>query len=177
MHSLGQSDLQHLRLATALLSAPGRLCEDVPRAPRRDRLVEVRTRQRQSALPGLHGPLRVRAERGERDVPLAQGNGRDHCIDGDQAAMTLAEQIERAFDYRGYVTVSRHEGGQVVGYIYARGPTYIEMFDETATRRTRLPVDEVAAVALTGDDTAARAQRMWEKRKGALEPTDASVWG
>ncbi len=91
--------------------------------------------------------------------------------------MTLAEQIERAFDYRGYVTVSRHDGGQVVGYIYDRGPTYIEMFDETATRRIRLPVDEVAAVALTGDDTAARAQRMWEKRKGALEPTDASVWG
>ena len=75
------------------------------------------------------------------------------------------------------MTVSRRDGARVVGFVYDRGPTHIEMFDETATRRFRVPVDEIAEIELTGDDTAARAQRMWEKRKGSLEPTDTSVWG
>jgi adenosylhomocysteine nucleosidase len=91
--------------------------------------------------------------------------------------VTLEDRIEQAFGYRGYVTVSRRDGSKLVGFVYDRGPAHIEMFDESATARIRVPVAEVADIELTGDDTAARAHRMWERRKGALEPKESSVWG
>ncbi len=47
MHALGQPDLQHLRLAAALLPARRRLLRDVSRADGDDRLGPLRPRQRQ----------------------------------------------------------------------------------------------------------------------------------
>ncbi len=89
----------------------------------------------------------------------------------------LSEQLERAFDYRGYVTISRHDGSEQVGFIYDRGPTYVEMFDESASNRIRIALDDIADVALSGEDSAARAQRSWERRRGTLESRQTSVWG
>lgn len=79
--------------------------------------------------------------------------------------------IDQAFDYRGYVTLTRRDGTTLVGFVYDRGPAHVELFDETATQRVRVAVDEIVGVALTGEDSAARAQRIWERRKGALEPS------
>jgi nucleoside phosphorylase len=89
----------------------------------------------------------------------------------------LTDLIDEAFDYRGYVTVSRRDGGKLVGFIYDRTPTHVEMFDESATHRVRVAVDEIAAIELTGEDSAAKAQKIWERRKGSLEPPETSAWG
>jgi len=89
----------------------------------------------------------------------------------------LAARVDRAFDYRGYVTVSRRDGSTLVGFVYDRGATYIEMFDESAARRIRIAMSEIADIELTGEDSAAKAQRIWERRKGALEPPETSAWG
>ena len=88
----------------------------------------------------------------------------------------VVELIERAFDYRGYVTVVRHDGTKLVGFVYDRSPAHIEMFDEKAATRIRLAVEDIADVELTGEDSAAKAQRIWERRKGALEPPGTSSW-
>ena len=88
----------------------------------------------------------------------------------------LAQLIDQAFDYRGYVTLSRHDGTQLVGFVYDRGPAHVEMFDEAAKTRIRLAVDDIASVELTGEDSAAKAQRIWERRKGSLEPAEAEAW-
>ncbi len=93
------------------------------------------------------------------------------------AGRTLAEQIERAFDYRGFVTVEKKDGSALVGFVYDRGPGFVEMFDESATRRIRIPTSEIAAVELSGEDTAARATAIWERRKGKLESAATSAWG
>ncbi|HEX3758927.1 MAG TPA: hypothetical protein VHW23_09485 [Kofleriaceae bacterium] len=85
--------------------------------------------------------------------------------------------LDRAFDYRGYVTLSQRDGGRLVGFIYDRGPAHVELFDEAARRRIRLPVDQITGVEFTGEDSAARAQQIWERRKGALEPADTAAWG
>src|SRR5581483_7609278 len=78
---------------------------------------------------------------------LSTGDGRDGPGDGDRASMSdarLAELVDRAFDYRGYVTVRRTDGSELVGFVYDRGASHIELFDGSAargrsSRATRLP--------------------------------------
>ncbi|HEY6912135.1 MAG TPA: hypothetical protein VI356_22340 [Myxococcales bacterium] len=89
----------------------------------------------------------------------------------------IAELVERAFDYRGYVTVVRRDGSQLVGYLYDRGNAHVDLLDERAEVRTRLPLAEIADLRLTGEDAAARSQAHWERRKGALEPRDTPAHG
>ncbi|HET9623423.1 MAG TPA: hypothetical protein VFP84_18750 [Kofleriaceae bacterium] len=89
----------------------------------------------------------------------------------------MAERIDEAFDYRGFVTVSRRDGTQLVGFIYDRSPTHVEMFDEACVERLRVPVSEIASIELTGEDSAAKATKIWERRKDSLESPNTSAWG
>jgi adenosylhomocysteine nucleosidase len=89
----------------------------------------------------------------------------------------LADLVERAFDYRGYVTVRRNDGSELVGFVYDRGPSHLELFDETATKRVRVDLDQVVDIAFTGEDAARKSQEIWERRKGKLEPRDTPAWG
>jgi len=88
-----------------------------------------------------------------------------------------AELVDRAFDYRGYVTVVCRDGSELVGYLYDRGPAHVDLLDETANRRTRLARDEIADIRFTGDDPVQRSQEIWERRKGALEPAESPAYG
>jgi adenosylhomocysteine nucleosidase len=96
---------------------------------------------------------------------------------GPSGPRELRALIDRAFDYRGYVTLSRRDGGPVVGFVYDRGPEHVELFDDAARSRVRLAVDQITGVEFTGEDSAAKAQQIWERRKGALEPPDTAAWG
>jgi len=89
----------------------------------------------------------------------------------------LSELVERAFDYRGYVTVRRADGSEIVGYLYDRGPAHVDLLDETATQRTRLSRDEIVDIRFTGDDPVRKSQEIWERRKGSLEPRDTPAYG
>lgn len=89
----------------------------------------------------------------------------------------LQDLAARAFDYRGYVTVRKRDGSELYGYVYDRGPSYVQILDETATRRTRIPLADIADIAFTGDDPVAKSNRAWELRKGKLEPGSTSAWG
>jgi hypothetical protein len=51
------------------------------------------------------------------------------------------------------------------------------VFDEQIARRIRIPIVEIADVVFSGDDSAAKAQKIWERRHGKLEPGDTSAWG
>ena len=95
--------------------------------------------------------------------------------------------IEKAFDYRGDVTITRKDGTQVTGYLFDRrvGPTLagssIRLMLATTQERPAIPYSEIAGIAFTGRDTAAGksyeawVRKYWEKRsKGetniSLEP-------
>jgi hypothetical protein len=84
--------------------------------------------------------------------------------------MSVGELIERALAYRGYVTVARRDGSLIAGYVYDRGPSHVDMFDETATERIRIQRSEIADIAFTGEDTAAKAQKVWEKKHVEIVP-------
>src|SRR5205814_444284 len=108
------------------------------------------------------------------------GYSRDRRCHGHGTAMTdarLAELVERAFDYRGYVTLRRTDGSELVGFVYDRSASHLDLYDETATRRVRVSLADVADIAFTGDDAARKAQALWERRKGTLEPRETSAWG
>lgn len=88
----------------------------------------------------------------------------------------VTELIDQAFDYRGYVTLSQHDGARLVGFVYDRGPAHVDLLDETAGRRIRVAVDQIADVEFTGEDSAAKAQAMWQRRRAAREPPGTSPW-
>jgi len=89
----------------------------------------------------------------------------------------VADLVEKAFDYRGYVTVLRSDGSELVGYLYDRSRTHVDLLDERAQVRTRLPLEEIADLRFTGEDAAARSQEQWERRKGKLEPRETPAHG
>ena len=89
----------------------------------------------------------------------------------------VAELVEQAFDYRGYVTVRRTDGSELVGFVFNRGASHLELFDETATHRVSVPIEDVAEIEFTGEDTARKSHEMWERRKGTLEPRETPAWG
>jgi hypothetical protein len=84
--------------------------------------------------------------------------------------------IEKAFDYRGDVTISRKDGSQITGYLFDRrvGPTLansvIRLMLAENNQRPSIPYSEIAAIAFTGRDTAAGksyeawVKKYWEKR-------------
>jgi len=92
--------------------------------------------------------------------------------------------IEKAFDYRGDVTITRKnkdddknkDGSQITGYLFDRriGPTLensvVRLMLATGSERPAIPYSEIAAIAFTGRDTAAGksyeawVKKYWEKR-------------
>ena len=79
--------------------------------------------------------------------------------------------IEKAFDYRGDVTVTRKDGSQITGYLFDRriGKTLtdsvIRLMLATANERPSIPYSEIAGIAFTGRDTAAgKSYEAWVKK-------------
>ncbi|MGB9203766.1 MAG: hypothetical protein WCB94_07280 [Terriglobales bacterium] len=84
--------------------------------------------------------------------------------------------IEKAFDYRGDVTISRKDGSQLTGYLFDRriGSTLahsvVRLMLAGSNERPAIPYTEIAAIVFSGRDTAAGksyeawVKKYWEKR-------------
>ena len=79
--------------------------------------------------------------------------------------------LEKAFDYRGDITITRKDGSQVTGYLFDRrvGPTLdnsvIRLMLPTGNDRPAIPYSEIAAIAFSGRDTAAgKSYEAWVKK-------------
>ena len=84
--------------------------------------------------------------------------------------------IEKAFDYRGDVTITRKNGSEITGYLFDRrmGPnleeSVVRLMLAASSERPTVPYSEIAAIAFTGRDTAAGksyeawVKKYWEKR-------------
>ena len=83
--------------------------------------------------------------------------------------------LEKAFDYRGDVTITRKDGAKVEGYIFDRRPgrtladSVVRMLLKDG-QKIAIPYAEIAALAFTGRDTAAGksweawVRKYWEKK-------------
>lgn len=90
----------------------------------------------------------------------------------------LREGLEKAFDYRGDVTITRKDGSTVAGYIFDRrpGPTLadsvVRLYPATG-EATKLSVSygDIAGLAFSGRDPAAGkgweawVKKYWEKKR------------
>jgi hypothetical protein len=88
----------------------------------------------------------------------------------------VRQVLEKAFDYRGDVTITRKDGSKVEGYIFDRrtGKTLadsaVRLFPKDADQKISIPYSEIAALAFSGRDTAAGksfeawVRKYWEKK-------------
>jgi hypothetical protein len=88
----------------------------------------------------------------------------------------VREALEKAFDYRGDITLTRKDGSQVQGYLYDRrtGATLAEslvrIMPSNGASRVSINYSEIAALAFTGRDNAAGktfdawVKKYWEKK-------------
>ena len=74
--------------------------------------------------------------------------------------------LEKAFDYRGDVTITRKDGSTVEGYIFDRKPgktladSAVRLFPKDREEKIAVRYDEIAALEFTGRDAA--AGKSWE---------------
>ena len=91
--------------------------------------------------------------------------------------------LEKAFDYRGDVTLTLKDSSKVEGYIFDRtsGPSlstsYIRVLPKDSGQKVKIAYADIAALAFSGRDTAAGksweawVRQYWEKKdsgQGAL---------
>jgi hypothetical protein len=83
----------------------------------------------------------------------------------------LEEALEKAFDYRGDVTVTRKDGSKVEGYIFDRAlgktlrDSFVRVLPKESNQRVKISYAEIAALAFSGRDTAAgKSWEAWVKK-------------
>ncbi len=88
----------------------------------------------------------------------------------------VRQALEKAFDYRGDVTITRKDGSKVEGYIFDRKPgktladSAVRLFPKDADQKISISYSEIAALAFSGRDTAAGksfeawVRKYWEKK-------------
>jgi hypothetical protein len=89
--------------------------------------------------------------------------GDDRSLEGWDSGVVdgtvLAEVVERAFDYRGDVTVVTRDGRETVGYLFnrdAREPRpFVQLFASEGGAAETIPYAEIRSIRFTGRDTAA----------------------
>jgi len=93
--------------------------------------------------------------------------------------VTLEEVVDRAFDYRGDVTLVRRDGTELIGYLFNRNAEiqgrFVQMFDRAGDGPLTIPYSEIRTIRFTGKDTAAgKSYEAWLRRK-TERPTATAV--
>ncbi|MGE5111535.1 MAG: hypothetical protein ACM3JB_11795 [Acidobacteriaceae bacterium] len=88
----------------------------------------------------------------------------------------IRDALEKAFDYRGDITITKKDGAVVEGYIFDRksGKTLVDslvrVLPKDSNQRQSIPYCDIAALVFSGRDTAAGksweawVRKYWEKR-------------
>jgi hypothetical protein len=129
------------------------------------------------AMP--HGSQTVTAPPVSDDLEVVPGFERENLQGWIPQLATEADiraVIEKAFDYRGDVTITKKDGAEITGYLFDRrigsalDNSMVRLILATSTERPHIPYSEIAALAFTGRDTAAGksyeawVKKYWEKR-------------
>lgn len=83
----------------------------------------------------------------------------------------LREALEKAFDYRGDVTITLKNGSSIEGYIFDRNHSQVRLFPKDSATKISIQYVNIAGLAFTGRDTAAGksweawVKKYWEKKQ------------
>ncbi|WP_158944266.1 hypothetical protein [Granulicella sp. S190] len=88
----------------------------------------------------------------------------------------ITEALEKAFDYRGDITVTRKDGSQVIGYLFDRrtgaslADSFVRILPVNEKTKVSITYSDITALAFSGRDTAAGktfeawVKKYWEKK-------------
>ena len=86
----------------------------------------------------------------------------------------LRQALEKAFDYRGDITVTRKDGSKIEGYIFDRRSagtlkdSQVRLYPRNSNDKVAISYADIAALAFTGRDTAAgKSWEAWMKKYAA----------
>ena len=89
----------------------------------------------------------------------------------------VREAIEKAFDYRGDVTLTQKDGTKIEGYIFDRvggatlSASFVRILPKNGSSRLKIAYSDIAALAFSGRDPAAGkswqawVKKYWEKKE------------
>src|SRR5262252_2682513 len=89
----------------------------------------------------------------------------------------LRQALEKAFDYRGDVSITRKDGSKIEGYIFDRvmgknlADSFVRILSKDSDQRVKIAYSDIAGLAFTGRDTAAGksweawVKKYWEKKE------------
>ncbi|MBB5329253.1 hypothetical protein [Tunturiibacter gelidoferens] len=113
------------------------------------------------------------------EIEVAAGREREQ-LEGWIPALAsdaeIREALEKAFDYRGDITITKKDGSQVVGYLFDRrrgeslSDSFVRLIPSNEKIRVSIAYSEIAAIAFSGRDTAAGktfeawVKKYWEKK-------------
>ena len=79
--------------------------------------------------------------------------------------------LEKAFDYRGDVTITRKDGSKIEGYLFDRrtgrslAESSVRLYPKDSNQKLSISYADIAALAFTGRDTAAgKSWEAWMKK-------------
>jgi len=83
----------------------------------------------------------------------------------------IRSALEKAFDYRGDITITRKDGTKIEGYLFDRrsgstlGDSLVRLYPKDSSQKISIAYSDIAAVAFTGRDTAAgKSWEAWVKK-------------
>jgi len=113
------------------------------------------------------------------EIELAAGREREQLegwIPELASDADVREALEKAFDYRGDITITRKDGSKVEGYVFDRrngktlADSYVRVIPTGQRSKLTIPYAEIAGLAFSGRDTAAGktfeawVKKYWEKK-------------
>jgi hypothetical protein len=96
--------------------------------------------------------------------------------------LSLADVVDKAFDYRGNVTVVQTDGSETEGYLFNRNADapvpFVQMFDLSGGGPHTISYREIRTIRFTGRDTAAgNSYAAWLRAKEAAKAADRAEKG
>lgn len=94
----------------------------------------------------------------------------------------ISALVDKAFDYRGDVTLDLKDGRQIVGYMSNRYPTgtpsdatpRVEMMVDGQNDKLIVPYADIADIRFTGEDAAAgKSWEEWQAKQAAKKAAEA----
>ncbi len=98
------------------------------------------------------------------EIEVAAGREREQLEGWVPALATdteIREALEKAFDYRGDITITRKDGSKVEGYLFDRrsglslADSFVRIIPTSEKTKVNIAYSDIAALAFTGRDTAA----------------------
>jgi len=119
-------------------------------------------------------PMPTTPEPGDETLGFAHEN-LEGWVPALASEAEIREALEKAFDYRGDLTITLKNGQRVEGYVFDRrsngaslAECYVRVMPKNRGERIKIAYSEIAGLAFTGKDTAAgKSFEAWVKKYNA----------